>query len=193
MIRVLAVIFAVIAAIASGWLGYRLSLARSTAATAGPTSEQVLAVQARDSATADQALARLRSASFADVGGHPQSVQQWSGKVLVVNFWATWCPPCREEMPGFSRLQRKLSAKGVQFVGIGVDDADKIRQFVKDFPVAYPLWVADLDTMDLTRDLGNNTEGLPFTLLIDRTGQVRMAHAGYMDEADIERRLHELL
>jgi thiol-disulfide isomerase/thioredoxin len=192
MIRVLAVIFAVLAAIASGWLGHRLSSVKPpqfAPATLGSGAEP----EQSDAAGAEKALVRLLGTSFSDLAGRPQSVKQWSGKVVVVNFWATWCPPCREEMPGFSRLQKKLAAKGVQFVGIGIDDADKIQQFQKDFPVSYPLLIAGLETMDLTRELGNISEGLPFTVFIDRQGQLRMARAGRLDEAEVERRLRELL
>jgi thiol-disulfide isomerase/thioredoxin len=74
-----------------------------------------------------------------DVDGKAQSLQQWRGKILVLNYWATWCFPCREEMPGFSRLQAKYQDKGVQFVGISIDEAPKIIEFQKETPVSYPL------------------------------------------------------
>jgi thiol-disulfide isomerase/thioredoxin len=131
--------------------------------------------------------------NYADLQGRPLSLQQWSGKVMVVNFWATWCPPCREEMPGFSRLQKKYAANGVQFVGIGVDDADKIQQYQKEFPVDYPLAVAELDAMGLTAELGNATEGLPFTVFIDRTGRLHSAKVGRMSEPEVELQLREIL
>jgi thiol-disulfide isomerase/thioredoxin len=192
MIRVFAVIFAVLAAIASGWLGYRLSSVKNpvlSSSVRAPNAEP----EQNDSVTPEKALLHLLGTNFSDLSGRPQSVKQWSGKVVVVNFWATWCPPCREEMPGFSRVQKKLAAKGVQFIGIGIDDADKIQQFQKDFPVSYPLLVAGLETMGLTRELGNATEGLPFTVFIDRQGQLRLTKAGRLDEAEVERRLRELL
>lgn len=192
MIRVFAVIFAVLAAIASGWLGYRLSTMRTQQAPAsGPMSAQ--ASEPFNEKAAQTGVAHLLGTTFLDLDGQPQSVKKWSGKVMVVNFWATWCPPCREEMPGFSRLQQKLAANGVQFVGIGIDEPVKIQEFQKEFPVSYPLLVAGLETMDLTRELGNATEGLPYTLIIDRQGQLRLARAGRMDEADIERELRQLL
>jgi thiol-disulfide isomerase/thioredoxin len=139
------------------------------------------------------ALTRLMTKNYADLQGRRLSLQQWSGKVLVVNFWATWCPPCREEMPGFSRLQKKYAGNGVQFVGIGIDDADKIQQYQKEFPVDYPLAVAELDAMALTAELGNTTEGLPFTVFIDRSGRMHSAKVGRMSEPEVERQLREML
>jgi thiol-disulfide isomerase/thioredoxin len=139
------------------------------------------------------ALTRLMTKNYADLQGRLLSLQQWSGKVLVVNFWATWCPPCREEMPGFSRLQKKYAGNGVQFVGIGIDDADKIQQYQKEFPVDYPLAVAELDAMALTAELGNTTEGLPFTVFIDRSGRMHSAKVGRMSEPEVERQLREML
>jgi thiol-disulfide isomerase/thioredoxin len=192
MIRVFAIIFAVLAAIASGWLGYRLSAMRAQPAPAsGPVATQ--AAEPFDEKAAQQGVAHLLGTNFIGLDGKVQTIKQWSGKVMVVNFWATWCPPCREEMPGFSRLQKKLAANGVQFVGIGVDEPGKVEEFQKQFPVSYPLLVAGLETMDLTRELGNSTEGLPYTLIIDRQGQLRLARAGRMDEADVERELRLLL
>jgi thiol-disulfide isomerase/thioredoxin len=196
MNRVLVVIFGLIAAIGAGWLGYFLSGAGPTAspaavpAVAGPGRAQPIDTVP---AGAGQALAQLLGQAYPDVNGKPQALRQWSGKVLVVNFWATWCPPCREEMPGFSRLQSKLNGSGVQFVGIGVDDADKIQQYQKMAPVSYPLLVAGLETMSLTAALGNQTEGLPFTVFIGRGGQLHSIKVGRMSEEDVERRLKELM
>ncbi len=193
MNRGLAVIGAIFAAIAAGWLGYKLSGAppASSGATAPATAARI--VTESPTSTSGAALTRLMTKDYADLQGRPLSLKQWSGKVLVVNFWATWCPPCREEMPGFSRLQKKYADNGVQFVGIGVDDADKIVQFQKEFPVDYPLAVAELDAMSLTAELGNSTEGLPFTVFIDRTGHLRLAKVGRMSEPEVERQLAEML
>jgi thiol-disulfide isomerase/thioredoxin len=79
--------------------------------------------------------------------------------VLIVNYWATWCQPCREEMPGFSRLQDKYRDKGVQFVGISSDTADKIIEFQKTTPVNYPLLIGDIGIMESSAKLGNTRQG----------------------------------
>jgi len=129
----------------------------------------------------------LLSLTLPDASGAAQSMQQWQGKVLVVNFWATWCPPCREEMPGFSRLQSKFSGNGVQFVGIGIDSADKIRQFSHDLPVSYPLLVGGTALMGLTDQLGDSEGGLPFTVILDRDGKLLQTRLGAWQESDLER------
>ena len=81
--------------------------------------------------TAPEAAPQFLALSLEDTTGVRQSLGQWRGKVLVANFWATWCPPCREEIPGFSRLSEKYAGRDVQFVGIGIDSAEKIRTFAE--------------------------------------------------------------
>lgn len=128
-----------------------------------------------------------------DSAGKAQAMEQWRGKILVVNYWATWCPPCREEMPGFSRLQEQLGAKGVQFVGISIDTADKVSEFQKQTPVSYPLLIGDSGAIDSSVTLGNSRQALPFTAVIDRQGMVAAIKLGRYAEADLERKLLQLI
>jgi thiol-disulfide isomerase/thioredoxin len=130
---------------------------------------------------------------LSDLKGQPQSLGQWRGKVLVVNYWATWCHPCREEMPGFSRLQDKYRDKSVQFVGISIDDAVKIAEFQKETPVSYPLLIGDINIMKSSAELGNNRQALPFTAVFDRRGVLSAAKLGRYAEADLERLLADLI
>ncbi len=128
-----------------------------------------------------------------DLQGRAQSIGQWRGKLLVIKYWATWWHPCREEMPGFSRLHDKYSDKGVQFVGISIDTADKIAHFQKETPVSYPLLIGDMDAMKNSAELGNSRQALPFTAVFDRDGRLAMTRLGRWPEADLERKLLELL
>lgn len=128
-----------------------------------------------------------------DTDGKTQRLEQWRGKVLVLNYWATWCSPCREEMPGFSRLQEKHQAKGVQFAGISIDDASKIVEFQKETPVNYPLLIGDMNTMTQSAELGNSRQALPFTVVFDRNGQLSMSKLGRWNEADLEPKLLDLI
>jgi peroxiredoxin len=121
-----------------------------------------------------------------DSTGHAQALEQWRGKILVVNYWATWCPPCREEMPGFARLQAKFATKGVQFVGISIDTAVKVAEFQKETPVNYPLLIGDTGAIDSSVALGNSRQALPFTAVIDRQGRVAAVKLGRFTEADLE-------
>lgn len=107
-----------------------------------------------------------------DLDGSPQTLSAYRDRILVVNYWATWCPPCREEIPMFVRLQREFAAKNVQFVGIAIDQADKVRQFANEIPINYPLLIGGMDALDLSRQAGNKAGVLPYTLVIGRGGAV---------------------
>ena len=138
---------------------------------------------------APEAVETLFAARLADTTGRPQALADWRGKVLVVNFWASWCPPCREEIPGFSRLQRKYRDSGVQFVGIAVENKQKVVDFVAHLPIGYPILVADSAGNELMRPLGNTSLGLPYTVVVDRSGKIGLTHLGRLAET----RLDELL
>jgi len=114
----------------------------------------------------------LLALSLPDLDGTPQSLMQWRGKVMVVNFWATWCGPCREEMPEFVRAQREFGPKGLQFVGIAVDQRDKVAQFAKEFDLNYPALIGGYEAMDVAKPLGNRLAALPFTVVLDRQGRI---------------------
>jgi len=114
----------------------------------------------------------LLALSLPDLDGTPQSLAQWRGKVMVVNFWATWCGPCREEMPEFVRAQREFGPKGLQFVGIAVDQRDKVAQFAKEFDLNYPALIGGYEAMDVAKPLGNRLAALPFTVVLDRQGRI---------------------
>jgi thiol-disulfide isomerase/thioredoxin len=124
--------------------------------------------------------------SLADVEGGKGSLATWKGKVMVVNFWATWCAPCRKEMPEFVRMQRRLGDRGLQFVGVAVDEIDKVRPFLRDLGVNYPNLVGELDAMELSRSFGNAMGALPFTVVVDRSGQVVQTILGATTEARLE-------
>ena len=90
----------------------------------------------------------LQTLKLPDFDGKTQALSQWKGKVLVVNFWATWCAPCREEIPVFVGLQHELGVKGLQFVGISIDQADKTREFATTFKINYPTLIGTFDTLE---------------------------------------------
>lgn len=138
------------------------------------------------------AVASFFASSLDDARGQPQSFAQWRGKTLVVNFWATWCPPCREEMPAFSRLQRLYAAKGVQFVGIALDSADSVRSFSESDPVSYPLLIGGAKGVDLAGQFGNAALVLPYTVVVDRAAAVRLVRPGPLSESELDRLLQEL-
>jgi len=136
---------------------------------------------------------RLITARLTDLKGGPATLEQWRGRVLVVNFWATWCAPCREEIPVFVRLQERHGGRGLQFVGIALDQPDKVAEFAREFRINYPLLMGGLDTMELLRQAGNRAGVLPYTLIIDRRGNVVSREPGGIKEARLEGLLHRLL
>lgn len=142
--------------------------------------------------TAD-APARLLSLVLPDLNGKLQSLAQWKGKVLVVNFWATWCPPCKEEMPEFSRLNVQYASNGVQFVGISIDTADKVQAFQQQTPVSYPLLISTLETLDLSSDLGNRAKALPFTVILRPDGSPQQVKLGRFATPDLEKAIRSAL
>ncbi len=137
-----------------------------------------------------QAISQLLDQQLPDADGKPHTLSQWSGKTLVVNFWATWCPPCREEMPLLDQAQTQWAGKGVQVIGIGIDEADAIRKFRETNKLTFPLLVAGPEQISLTQQLGNTAQGLPFTVVIDSNGKLRNVKLGAFRNDQLEKLLH---
>ena len=162
---------AVLAAAAGFWVGSR------------NPGEQV------DATTTQQ----LFSQTWPDASGKPVKLEQFRGKVVVLNFWATWCPPCVEEIPEFSRVHTELQGQGVQFLGIAVDNAENVAKFVSELPASYPMLVAGTNAIELARLFGDDQSALPYTLIIDRDGHLSSRHLGRLQEHDLRTSLATLL
>jgi len=127
--------------------------------------------------------------SFETPVGKNQPLSQWKGQVLVVNFWATWCPPCRKEIPDFSAASEALADQPVQFIGISIDSLEKVRAFDDEFKVPYPLLIAGADILTLAAGFGNDARALPFTVVIDREGKARHIKLGTLNRDELERKI----
>lgn len=147
----------------------------------------VLALQSRSGA------AELLASSFPDLAGQTRRLTEWQGKALVANFWASWCAPCREEIPLLNAAQQQYGPSGLQIVGIGIDNAANMHQFAQTVPIAYPVLIADATAIDLMRKLGNPAGGLPFTVLLDRRGRLAGRKLGAYSEPELQSALAELL
>lgn len=133
---------------------------------------------------------KLLSASFPDLSGRVRRLSEWQGRVTLFNFWATWCAPCREEMP---LLDATASKFGLSVVGIGIDSADKIAEFAAKIGVRYEILVATSSAVQLMKDLGNPGGGLPFSLLLDRAGRIAARKLGALNRAKLEEIVTPLL
>jgi len=129
--------------------------------------------------------AALLALTLPDAAGKQEALGQWKGKVLIVNFWATWCEPCKEEMPRFIKLQDEYGARGLQFVGVAIDQADKVRAFAKDIGLNYPTLVGGYGAIELSKTLGNNVGALPFTVVLDRSGGVVHTQLGPLKDQQL--------
>jgi thiol-disulfide isomerase/thioredoxin len=168
-------------------------LALAALAAAAVAGGVYVALEQRRAAADEAAVSALAHTLFPDLAGEPVSLERWRGQVLVVNLWASWCPPCRDEIPGLVRVQRRFASNGVQIVGIAFDSAAKSRQAALELGINYPVLVAGLDGIDLIRKLGNRAGGLPYTLVLDRQGKAVATHLGILSEAELERILAPLV
>lgn len=156
------------------------------------SSREQQAAQPAPGSAAQTAVSALMNLRLATSDGQWQNLADWRGKVLVVNYWATWCPPCRDEIPAFSRLHDKYKTSGVQFVGIAIDSVDKVREFKTVEKISYPLLIGTLDTMLSSTALGNTAQALPFTAIIGRNGKLDSVKLGRFSETELDARLHVL-
>ena len=128
-----------------------------------------------------------------DPQGVRHGVSEWDGKVLVMNFWATWCPPCLHEIPMFIALQQRYGTRGVQFLGIAIDDADQVAAFADEVGLNYPTLHGQMDAIEVMSAYGNKSGGLPFTVIISQSGRIVGRHPGVLDEATATALIEELL
>jgi thiol-disulfide isomerase/thioredoxin len=135
----------------------------------------------------------LLAAELPDLQGQKQRMDQWRGKVIIVNFWATWCAPCREEIPELIRAQEQLGPRGVQVVGIAIDQVDKVKPYAAEMRITYPVLVGELEVMDLARAAGNALGGLPYTVVLDRNGEIARMELGGVSQAKLEDMVRPLL
>lgn len=124
--------------------------------------------------------------SLVNVDGDQRHIADWDGKVLVVNFWATWCPPCRREIPAFIELQEKYEKQGFTIVGVALDEKQAAIDYVDPMGINYPILVADADGIAISQSYGNKLGVLPYTVIVDRQGIIRhiLAREVELDEAE---------
>ena len=176
--KVLIAAIAVAVIAAGGFYAYSKKTAPSPAATNGILPGAAMAVS---------------QASFYDLQEKVQPLAQWQGKVMVVNFWATWCPPCIAEIPEFIKIQKQYGKQGVQFIGIAIDQKSKVQAFATETGMNYPVLLGDLAGIDLARRIGNAQGGLPYTVIVDRKGNIVTTQLGTLSTEKLEGIIKPLL
>jgi len=128
-----------------------------------------------------------------DIEGVTRKMTEWDGKVLLVNFWATWCPPCKKEIPAFMELQDQYGSQGFQVIGLAIDDEDSVKDYADTMGMNYPIMAAELTAMEIARLYGNRVNALPFSAFVDREGKIVLTRPGEISKNDTEEIIKKLL
>lgn len=110
--------------------------------------------------------------AVADLNGQMRNIKEWDGKLILLNFWATWCPPCKKEIPDFIKLQAAYGEQGFQIVGIAVDDKEAVEEYAQRMGMNYPSLIAEVEGVQLAQRYGNVAGALPYSVIINRTGEI---------------------
>lgn len=131
--------------------------------------------------------------SLPDIDGRQQNFSQWNNKVVLLNFWATWCPPCRREMPDFIDVYNEYRDQDFIVVGVGIDDQKKISEFIKKLGVNYPILVGGKSAMQVSYQYGNHHGALPYSIIIDKQGIIRYRAGGFISRKKLLSQIEPLL
>ncbi|NOY67693.1 MAG: TlpA family protein disulfide reductase [Gammaproteobacteria bacterium] len=131
--------------------------------------------------------------SLPDLEDKIRHIKEWDGKVILLNFWATWCPPCRREIPAFIELQDTFGKDGFQVVGVAIDEKEAVIDYADGLGVNYPIMIGNNTALKISADYGNRFGQLPYSLIIDRKGIIRFIGKRELSYQDIEKRIKPLL
>jgi len=153
----------------------------------------LVACEVEQQSAEEQAPVRRPDFSLPDLEGKIHANSEWDGKVVIVNFWATWCPPCLKEIPMFIKLQEKYAERGVQFVGIAMDNRHAVRNMVDKMGINYQVLVGDEKAISLAVSFGDYASALPFTAILDTEGYIVLQEVGEMYLRKTEKAILSLL
>jgi thiol-disulfide isomerase/thioredoxin len=184
----------VVVALASAAVGYglyqfvvapRLEPDTRSATQAAPPSEPVAASE--PSPDGAELPATLPDVSMPDREGQMRSIASWTGKSMIVNFWATWCAPCRREIPLLNQIQQQQAAKGFQVLGVAVDARDEVLEYAEANTIGYPVLIGEEGGIEAASKLGQGSLGLPFTAFTDQQHRIVATHSGELTkpQADV--------
>lgn len=181
-------VYVAVAAIAAaaGFLVYRYAVMPRAAmeTTAGPIEVRQTA---EPEAAENDVPETLPDFTLGDLSGTPRSILSWPGKSMIVNFWATWCAPCRREIPLLRELQQKHGAEGFQIVGVAVDIREDVVKYAQEIGIDYPVLIGEQDGLDAVNKFGQGSIGFPFTVFTDNQGRIVLFHLGeiHKEQADV--------
>ena len=121
-----------------------------------------------------------------DLEGKSRDIREWRSKVVLINFWATWCPPCREEMPLLMEFQEKYATNGLQIIGVAIDNLHDVIEFRDDLGIKYPLLIGEDDAIELMGRYGNRVGALPYSVILDRDGRIVSTKTGAYSRLELE-------
>lgn len=179
------------AALGAGFsLGHIQNLSRPPAAQSDSRVEEP-----GPTATPETVVGKARPAfTLQDLNNQPHSIAEWDGRPLLINFWATWCEPCRKEIPAFIKARERYAAQGLEIIGIAIDLPGMVSEYAGEMGINYPLLYGQENAVDLNYRYGNRTGALPYSVFIDAEGIVRHIHAqGALDQGQLDALLSDLL
>ncbi len=132
-----------------------------------------------------QSTAPALQINLPDISGQSRSIAEWAGKIQIINFWATWCPPCLKEIPEFIKLQSEYGQQNLQFIGIAIDDKEAVKSYLQTININYPMLIAGDAGITMSQQLGNLVSAVPFTLIVNQQGQVIHRHPGELSRQKI--------
>jgi len=130
---------------------------------------------------------------FQGLDGQPHRLADWRGKLVLLNFWATWCAPCLKEIPLLAEAHRRHAGAGLQLVGVAVDDAAAVQAFLLRQPVSYPVMIGGPELFQVMDSLGDRLGALPFSVLVGRDGAILERISGDLDRAELDELLADRL
>jgi len=131
--------------------------------------------------------------SLPDTSGTIYPITNWQGKILIINFWATWCPPCLKEIPEFIELQSEYAEQNVQFIGIAIDSPQLVEDYLSFIDINYPILIAEAEGSKLSRELGNSINAVPFTIIVNQQSQIVFRHPGELSKQKLRELIEPLI
>ncbi|MHB1667505.1 MAG: TlpA family protein disulfide reductase [Thiomonas sp.] len=181
----LAILIASIGTAGAYWLTARQSAREAAERSLASVTQLTPTADAATRAAPGDANA-LFASSLDNLTGQSVKLGQYKGKTLIVNFWASWCPPCIAEMPELSRFYKDHAGKGVEMVGIAIDNPTSVRHFLKEHNVSYPVLLGGMGGADLSTKLGDSQGGLPFTVVIAPNGKIAYQKLGQTSYTELQ-------